>query len=639
MDSGLEYREQGTEEWDTENVDPPDIGTSTSTTISGLTPGTTYQVHVMAKNDEGVGEWSEPGAETTASLVVAYSPATYSVNEGHSVEITVTLTQAATEALKIPINVEGGGTAETGDYQMARLTDGDLAFAADDTSQTFTVKAEEDGDQRNETVILGFGELPEGVKAGSLNTATVTIVDDDTEPIGGGNSGGGNGGNSGGSSGGGGGSSSSTPNTPVTRADEEPPEETPIEEEVDGSDDNDVVDDGSGGAGAANQAPVFTEGDRTERIVAEQAAKGTNIGAPVTATDADGDGDPLTYTRGGVEAAFFAIDKVPFERMIVERRRDNILTGSNIRNLMRLVDEEMDRVAKEQPERPERESRGTRLDSAQEDLGQYVGVQDRLGGAVVHHPAVFQDVSPVDDVQDALDVVLNDDDRGIEPLADVRDFLKHLFDHDGREAQRGFVEQQHLRAGHEAAAQGQHLLLPAGHLAGQVAALLLQDGEEFHDRVQAAFLFHPVVEVQATHFQVLLDGEVGEDPPALGHEGDSLLHHLMGGRHQRVLPPVDAAAAHRGESHDGLQNGGLPGPVGAHYRHHLALPHPHRNLFQSGHGSVVHGHVDQFEKRGPIVGRIYGSHPAHLRIEIAKSLEPIPLELIRQGKRRSPLRC
>ena len=91
------------------------------------------------------------------------------------------------------------------------------------------------------------------------------------------------------------------------------PEDPPPAEEVDGADDNDVgdgdndvVDDGAGGGGEANQAPVFTEGDRTGRTVTEQAAKGANIGAPLTATDADG--DPLTYTRGGVDAAFFAID-------------------------------------------------------------------------------------------------------------------------------------------------------------------------------------------------------------------------------------------------------------------------------------------------------------------------------------------
>ena len=49
--------------------------------------------------------------------------------------------------------------------------------------------------------------------------------------------------------------------------------------------------------------PVFTEGVRTERSVAENTAAGEDIGAPVTATD----GDTLTYLLGGVDAGSFAI--------------------------------------------------------------------------------------------------------------------------------------------------------------------------------------------------------------------------------------------------------------------------------------------------------------------------------------------
>ena len=323
----VEYQEEGTDDWGTDSVDPP--GTDTRTTITGLTPGTTYEVHVMAENDEGKSDWSEPGVDTTASLIVAYNQATYPVNEGESVEITVTLTPAATEALDVPIIVGGGGTAEPGDYQMSGLTnDDDLAFDHGDPSKTFTIIAKEDRGWKDETLNLGFGQLPPRVTAGTQKTATVIIDDNDTRPSSGSsNNNGGNsgGGNSGGNSGNSGNSSNNGGNTPVqtqsstpvvTRAAEEPPEETPVEEEVDGTDDNDVVDDGSGGAGAANQAPVFTEGDRTERTVAEQAAKGTNIGAPVTATDADG--DPLTYTRGGVDAAFFAIDNVSGQLAVSE---------------------------------------------------------------------------------------------------------------------------------------------------------------------------------------------------------------------------------------------------------------------------------------------------------------------------------
>ena len=53
-----------------------------------------------------------------------------------------------------------------------------------------------------------------------------------------------------------------------------------------------------------NRAPVF--GDETDtRSIDENTAAGENIGAAVTATDADG--DTLTYTLGGADAASFAI--------------------------------------------------------------------------------------------------------------------------------------------------------------------------------------------------------------------------------------------------------------------------------------------------------------------------------------------
>ena len=78
------------------------------------------------------------------------------------------------------------------------------------------------------------------------------------------------------------------------------------------------VSDGNGGADSINvtinvtdvdepnSAPVFTEGTSTTRSVAENTASGQNIGAPVTATDAD-TSDTLTYSLGGTDAAAFGI--------------------------------------------------------------------------------------------------------------------------------------------------------------------------------------------------------------------------------------------------------------------------------------------------------------------------------------------
>ena len=57
---------------------------------------------------------------------------------------------------------------------------------------------------------------------------------------------------------------------------------------------------------AANGGPAFDAGAAAVRSVAENAAPGTAVGAPIAATDPEG--DPLTYTLGGAHAALFAVD-------------------------------------------------------------------------------------------------------------------------------------------------------------------------------------------------------------------------------------------------------------------------------------------------------------------------------------------
>ena len=57
-----------------------------------------------------------------------------------------------------------------------------------------------------------------------------------------------------------------------------------------------------------NSTPSFTDGSHTNRTVAENTAKGVNIGKPVAATDADN--DSLTYTLSGPDATSFDIDNI-----------------------------------------------------------------------------------------------------------------------------------------------------------------------------------------------------------------------------------------------------------------------------------------------------------------------------------------
>ena len=74
-----------------------------------------------------------------------------------------------------------------------------------------------------------------------------------------------------------------------------------------------------------------------------------------------------------------------FEGMIVDQIRENILTGSNIRDLVRLVDEEMDGVAREQRER---------LETVEAELAEVRRKMDRLWHTVESTDLEINDILP-----------------------------------------------------------------------------------------------------------------------------------------------------------------------------------------------------------------------------------------------------
>ena len=65
---------------------------------------------------------------------------------------------------------------------------------------------------------------------------------------------------------------------------------------------------GGGGVVPLNRSPSFTEGATTSRSVAENAVVGEYFGAPLAATDPDG--DRLTYTLGGADSRFFDVNPI-----------------------------------------------------------------------------------------------------------------------------------------------------------------------------------------------------------------------------------------------------------------------------------------------------------------------------------------
>ena len=133
-------------------------------------------------------------AKTTVSLsdstqaqtvppTVHFGASTYTVAEGGSVSVSVTLSKAPGSDLVIPISAAVQGGASSGDYSGVPAN---VTFGATDTSQTITFTATEDTDDDDgESVKLTFGTLPNGVTAtsGQAASTTVSITDDDDPSV------------------------------------------------------------------------------------------------------------------------------------------------------------------------------------------------------------------------------------------------------------------------------------------------------------------------------------------------------------------------------------------------------------------------------------------------------------------------
>ncbi len=139
----------------------------------------------VAEDVAGNGNPAAEAFEVETKRVVSYQEERYTAREGgEMVAVTVKLSQGWDEELAIPIRVTRPEATEVADYTLDDLEEWDaqegtgrLTFPAEETEQTFTIEANHDGDGDDETVELGFGELPEIVIAGEPAVATVTLED------------------------------------------------------------------------------------------------------------------------------------------------------------------------------------------------------------------------------------------------------------------------------------------------------------------------------------------------------------------------------------------------------------------------------------------------------------------------------
>ena len=182
----LQYRVGSTGSF---TADPQTV-TTTSSTIAGLTAGTSYDVQVRAHNDEGDGAWSASGDGRTAdaAVTISISAAAETVYEGDDIVLTATLSRAlpGDDPVHWPLNVPAdmfmalAGTVPTEfTFDSSTTTPMVTATTAIVTVETAENTAE-DGD-RLVDFMLGAATTT-AVVLGTPSTVRVTVLDDDAPP-------------------------------------------------------------------------------------------------------------------------------------------------------------------------------------------------------------------------------------------------------------------------------------------------------------------------------------------------------------------------------------------------------------------------------------------------------------------------
>ena len=118
---------------------------------------------------------SPPPPPPPPAVTVSFGSSFYSVTEGETVAVRVTLSEDPERTVTIPITTDQATSAATEDYSLPSTS---VTFASGETLGDITLTATDDNvDDDGEVVVLAFGTLPQNVSGGTSTSATVTIRD------------------------------------------------------------------------------------------------------------------------------------------------------------------------------------------------------------------------------------------------------------------------------------------------------------------------------------------------------------------------------------------------------------------------------------------------------------------------------
>ena len=115
------------------------------------------------------------------SVTVSFEQTSYTVAEGDTVEVKVTLSVDPERTVTIPLLKVNQGGADPSDYSGVPQS---VVFNSGDTEKSFDFEAIDDAaNDDGESVRISFGSLPAQVSAGTYSGTTVSITDDDVPSV------------------------------------------------------------------------------------------------------------------------------------------------------------------------------------------------------------------------------------------------------------------------------------------------------------------------------------------------------------------------------------------------------------------------------------------------------------------------
>ena len=151
--------------------DEPDrlLTFSFGTLPEGYVPGTNSQLALTLVDDD------------VPIVSATFGAATEEVQEGTSVPVTVSLSQAPEREVVLPIQATRGAGLTVGEHEAVPAS---VTFTENAIEARFTLKFEDDAvEEGNETLTLTFGTYPDRVRAGANTRLTLTVTDDDGPPL------------------------------------------------------------------------------------------------------------------------------------------------------------------------------------------------------------------------------------------------------------------------------------------------------------------------------------------------------------------------------------------------------------------------------------------------------------------------